>query len=312
MTGSSSRMLSSEMPSEFRGRSLTRELFPLSFSEYCRVQGKCSPTELAPPFSSATKARLQNALDEYLLCGGFPATLDLAREDACQVLQGYATQTVARDIVERENLANARAAQAFARRCIASSARELSINKVAHQFKSLGLNVARTTLARLAAYYEESYLVFRLREFSQSLAENSRSVDKVYAVDPGLEAAFSPATTLDIGQRLETAAFVALRRRCGHVRSGSLARLMIGENSKRYELDFVVGDVVFDEALGLYQVCANLEDETTRAREMRALELAMNRFNQDEAYLITLGASRDIEIESGVVHVIPAWEWLLD
>lgn len=312
VTGSSSRMLSSEMPTEFRGRSVTKELFPLSFGEYCRVRGGFSGMELRQPFFSADKARLRNLLDEYLLRGGFPATLDLARPDAFQVLQGYATQTVARDIVEREGLSNARAAQAFARRCIASSARELSINKVAGQFKSLGMGVARDTLSRLASYYEESYLVFRLKEFSRSLSSNPRSAEKVYAVDPGLEAAFSPATACGMGQRLETAVFVALRRRCGRLRSGALSRLVTGEASKRYEVDFAVGDVLLDEPIGLYQVCANFDDAAIFKREMRALELAMGLFDRDESWVVTMGPSRDLSVEGGVVHAVSAWEWLLD
>ena len=40
VTGSSSRMLSADLASEFRGRAISRELFPMSFSEYCRWHGR--------------------------------------------------------------------------------------------------------------------------------------------------------------------------------------------------------------------------------------------------------------------------------
>lgn len=314
ITGSSSRMLSSEMPSEFRGRSITRELFPLSFGEFCEAKGASATVGLGPgrAFTSHDKAVLRNLLDEYLVRGGFPATLDLSRADAFQVLQGYAGQTVARDIIEREGLSNARAAQAFARQCIASSARELSLNKTANRFKSLGLGVARETLANLLGYYEQSYLVFRLREYSRSLSNNSRSADKVYAVDPGMEAAFSPASTSDMGQRLETAVFDALRRKCGFLRKDSLSRAMVSVGSRRQEVDFVVGDALLAERVSLYQVCASLDDEGTRRRELAALDAAMGSFDCAESWIITANDRADLSVENGVVHVIPAWDWLLD
>lgn len=314
VTGSSSRMVSSEMPTEFRGRAITRELFPLSFHEFCQVKGfalGAKDPALPASFASAEKARLRNLLDEYLVRGGFPATIDLPRPDAFQVLQGYVTQTVARDIIEREGLGNARLAQAFARRCMASSARELSINKTANQFKSLGMPVARETLSRLLGYYEESYLVFRLREQSRSFSANPKSAGKVYAADPGLEAAFSPAATLDYGQRLETAVFNALRRRCGYLREGALSRVVGDGSQGGYEVDFAVGDVLLDEPMCLYQVCAELNDPATMKRELSALSKAMRRFSCDESWVIAGEGQQDVPVEGGTVHIVPAWSWLL-
>lgn len=312
VTGSSSRMLSSEMPSEFRGRSITRELFPLSFSEYCRVTSSgIQTTRSSDAYTSAEKARLRSALEAYLVRGGFPATLGLARPDAFQLLQGYVGQTVAQDIIEREGLGNARAAQAFARRCIASSARELSINKVASQMRSMGLGVARESLSALLGYYEESYLVFSLKEFSRALSSNSRSSTKVYAVDPGLEAAFSPATTKDLGQRLETSVYDALRRDCGFLRRDSLSRALITDGSKRHEIDFVLGDVLVDQQMRLYQVCTDLADEATRKREVQALEMGMEKFDCHEGWIVTMDEQGELTVPKGTIHVVPAWDWLL-
>lgn len=313
VTGSSSRMLSSEMPSEFRGRSITRELFPLSFGEYCMVKGASfvRADSAAGPFSSDEKAVLRNLLGEYLARGGFPATLGLPRSEALLVLQGYAGQTVARDIVEREGLANTRVAQAFARQCIASSSREVSLNKTAQRFKSMGLRVARESLSALLSYYEESYLVFRLRELSRSLSPNTRSADKVYTVDPGLEAAFSPASTTDSGQRLETAVFDALRRRCGYLRRDSLTRALIEEGSRKRKIDFVEGDAMLGEPLRLVQVCVSLRDNATRRRELKALESGMRALGCREAWVVTMDERNELKVDGGTVHVMPAWEWLL-
>lgn len=312
VTGSSSRMLSSEMPTEFRGRSITRELFPFSFSEYCEMTGGGAVDTGRKAFSSSEKARIRHLLDRYLLTGGFPAVAGLTPENAYQVLQGYASQTVARDIVEREGFSSVRTAQAFVRRCLASSARELSVNKTQNQFRSMGLAVSRETLSALLAYYEESYLVFSLPELSRSLSANPKRPQKIYAADPGLEAAFSPAAARDLAQRLETAVFVDLRRSCGFLRKDALTRSLLKDGSAQHEVDFVLGDVLVGDALRLIQVTISLEDEKTAKREISALACAMERFGQDESWIVTMDQKEDRKLSSGTIHIVPAWEWLLE
>lgn len=310
VTGSSSRMLSSEMPSEFRGRAMTYELFPYSFSEFCRNNGR--PRVHSGTKSSDVKASLRSSLDSYLLRGGFPASQHLTRPEAYQLLQGYVSQTISQDIVERHGIQNYRAAKAFVSRCLAFSGRELSVSKAQSAIRSAGIAVARETLSDLLGYYEESYLVFKLRKLSRKLSVNTRSASKIYAVDPGLMAAFSPATTKDLGQRLEASVYNALRRRIGFHRSGAISRLFVDEGSRRHEVDFVIGDTLLDEPVELVQVTVDLVDLNTRKREIKALMIAMNAFERCKATIVTLDERETIEVPAGHIDVIPAWEWLLD
>ena len=55
----------------------------------------------------------------------------------------------------------------------------------------------------------------------------------------------------------------------------------------------------------------NMENEATRQREVSALQEAMARLEKDEATVITLDEETDITIPEGVIHVVPAWKWLL-
>nr|WP_280985031.1 AAA family ATPase [Coriobacterium glomerans] len=69
LRGSSSRLPSSDIPSVFRGRSLAREMWPLSFKEYCSFH------DIEPPRFSETYTRreheiFEKAFDGYLVCGG--------------------------------------------------------------------------------------------------------------------------------------------------------------------------------------------------------------------------------------------------
>lgn len=100
--------------------------------------------------------------------------------------------------MDHHGLANPRLANAFIARCIASSGRELSLNKTAARLREMGLPMAQETLASLLRYYEKSYLVFNLRELFCSLSDNLRAPSKLYATDPGLLAAYSPVPTSDL------------------------------------------------------------------------------------------------------------------
>lgn len=311
VTGSSSKMLSSELSSEFRGRSISKEMFPMSFSEYVRfTTGKKYSFDSG--FSSEDQAILRKSLSDFLLRGGYIASLKLSAIDATSLLQEYAYRTVAMDVIERYNLHAPQVAMNFLTRCLASSARELSINKVANEFKSRGVSTSRETLSNLLSYFNDAYLLFPINDLSRAIADNSRSCSKVYAVDPGMFAAFSKASAAEIGQRLETAVFNKLRRIAPSVRNGSVSSLRFEHDYKLHEVDFVVGDALLCEAFQLVQVCFNLEDAKTRKREISALQAAMQKYGIEESTVVSFDMEEDITVETGRVHVVPAWKWLID
>lgn len=309
VTGSSSRMLSVDLATEFRGRAISRELFPMGLSEFARYRGAEVPAPGAA-LGSAAKAELRHALPLYLARGGFIAVQDLPASDAVQLLQEYAYRAAALDIVERYGVRSPLAASRFLARCLASSGRELSLNRTAAAFKSAGLPVSRATLSSLLGYYEESYLAFQVDELSRSLAPNPRAASKVYAVDPGMLTAFSPASSLDEGQRLETAVFDKLRRDAGGLRARAVSRLLVDDGG-RHEVDFAVGDALLGGGWTLVQVSISLEDARTREREVSALRAGMRRLGADEGWIVTMDEEDEIRVPEGTVRVVPAWRWLL-
>ncbi|MBT1161013.1 ATP-binding protein [Bifidobacterium sp. SO1] len=317
VTGSSSKMLSREVATEFRGRALPRELFPMSFSEYMRFHGKdvgSVPVDDKgrASFTADEIAHLRHGVDDYLERGGFIAVQELGVSDSVALLQEYANRTLSNDVIDRYDVRNPVAASAFLSQAIATSGRELSINKMTNLLTSRGLRVSRGSLASLLDYYEEAYLLFSVHEFSRALAENSRSVAKVYVIDQGMFSAFSRAATQERGQRLETAVFLKLRRDTGISRKGTISRLLFQEGSNRHEIDFVVGDAVMMNAYHLIQVCLNMEDDKTRRREVSALQAAMRRFDLRSGTIVTLDRDETIAVPEGEINVVPAWRWLLD
>ena len=262
-------------------------------------------------FSSAEAATLRNALGRYLLRGGYISALSLPASDAMMLMQEYAYRTAAMDVVERYNLRVPQVAVSFLSRCLASSGRELSVHKATNEFKSRRVSTSRDTLSSLLAYYEDAYLVFSLADLNRALADNSRASSKVYAVDPGMFTAFSRAASKEGGQRLETAVFNKLRRVAPAARAGSLARLNFEHEGRAHKIDFVMGDALLGDAYQLVQVSMDLANPKTRVRETSALEAAMEKYGVDDSVIVTADAEQTIEVDSGVIKVVPAWKWLL-
>ena len=294
-------MLSSELASEFRGRSLSRELFPLSFSEFVRRMGDTNLSRLQG-LSSADAAVARGALSEYLLRGGYMAALDLPVSDGMMLMQEYAYRTVAMDVVERYNLRTPQIATSLTR-CIASSGRELSVNKVVNEFKSRGASTSRETVSNLLSYYEEAYLVFSLSDLNRSLANNPRSSSKVYAVDPGMFAAFSPAASKEEGQRLETAVFNKTAPLGPSSAFRIVARLTFEHEGGSHEVDFVMGDALLGDVFQLVQVDIDMANLKTRRRELAAVEAAMEKYGINESTIVTMDFEETIEMGSGVVRI---------
>ena len=313
VTGSSSKLLSEEVASAFRGRSVAYELSPYSFAEFARLhdpglaQAAGTWGDIVP---SAHEARAKQLFSRYLQRGGFPVVQAASGQRAVKVLQGYVQHAVAKDVIERHNLGNPQAVQMLARRLMAASGRTFSLRKTENELRSLGIPVGRNFLSQVLGYFEDAFLVGTVHEFTRSLSLARRAMAKVYAVDPGLALANSPASTQDEGQRLETAVYNELRRRRFAEREGEVSSLKTEEG---YEVDFVVGDVALQLGFALYQVCADVGDERTLARELRALDAAMGQMHLAEGVLLTLdGEEQRIATSHGVVRQCPVWRWALE
>lgn len=314
VSGSSSKLLSEEVASAFRGRSVAYELSPYSFRECLRLlepDVSFESTDAKPlVLSSEEEARVKRSLDEYLVRGGFPAVQEVSLQRAVRVLQGYAQQVVAKDVLERHNLGNPQAVSLFAQRLLVMSGRTLSIRKVENSLRSQGVAVGRSFLSSALGYFEDAFLLSTLSEFSRALSPSSSSMPKVYAVDVGLVMANSPAASQDMGQRLETLVYDELRRRASFGRPGSLSSYRTERGA--YEIDFVVGDALSGRGFELYQVSESVQADKTREREFRALGIAMEELGLDEGFLIVSeGEQRDLSVGRGTVHETPLWRWLL-
>ncbi len=300
VTGSSARLLSTEIATSLRGRALATELLPFSFAECVAHQGLAKPDVW--PVAGETRSRLQHAFARYQTVGGFPEVQSFDDEAWRRALQSYLEIALLRDVAERHAISNLPALRFVVRRLLRSIASKTSANALARDLKSQGIGVGKDQVYAYLAHLEDSYLVFLLPLHASSERRRQMNPRKVYAIDHGLVRAGVTATSADIGHHLENMVYLELRRR------GEVIGYHLTEAG--HEVDFVAADHAGTRQL--VQACADLASAATRERELRALVEAVRETGIATATIVSL-TEEGVETIDGVsIRIVPTWRWLLD
>jgi predicted AAA+ superfamily ATPase len=304
LSGSSSRMLSTEIATEFRGRSLAFELLPFSFREFLRSKN------IAEKPAMLDRSLYQHAFDEYLMVGGFPEVL--SQDDPFvrgALLQSYLDVVVLRDVLERHNLSNARGVRELAHTLASQNGNLVSVKRLSDQLISRNIPMSREITSQVCAHLEDAFLVFFVPIYTSSLQKMRVNPQKVYASDPALAFAVQSAPSVNLGQRFEQTVYLELRRRYPLLRRGGISYYLTQD---RHEVDFILGDPAQQIPEALFQVCISLKDDKTRAREIDALKTAMKELKLKKARILTLYERDEIRTGGLRIEVLPAWEWFLE
>ena len=303
VTGSSARMLSKEIGTQMRGRSLSWELFPFSFAEYLDYK-KIRTGKGA--LSSKTRLLIQKAFEEYRECGGFPEVLGLLGDDArirLKIHQEYYGALLFRDIADRYDVSHPRALVDLSHRLADSIASSYSLNALCNYLKSLGHKISKQNVGEYLAWMEDAYFLFSVRLYDASLSRSLVNPRKIYCVDHALARSVSSGILANSGRLLENIVFVDLRRRSNEV--------FYYRTANGREVDFVFKSEPHGRALTLIQVCESLADPETRKREFAALDEAMSELDVNRGFVVTRSEEESIESRSGTITVVPAWKFLL-
>jgi hypothetical protein len=294
ITGSNSSILSSDISTSLRGRSINVELFPLSFKEYLHFKN-IEPHYYDP----VQKALIANAFNDYIIYGGFPEVISSPFRQ--KILQDYYYVMLYKDLIERYKISNLTVLKYFINRLVINTGKPSSINKIFNELKSAGHKISKDSLYQFSEYIEHIYFSFRLNKFDYSLVKQEQAEKKIYFIDNGLLNSLTYHFSDNYGSLLENAVFLGLRRKEGK-------NLFFYKDVK--ECDFVVFDK--DQPMELIQVCFDIGNEETLKREINGIEKAASFFNLKKGIVIgsqnELGAFKSpagIEIE-----VIPAMKWL--
>lgn len=297
LTGSNSRMLSSELATSLRGRTLQYEEFPLSFNEFCNF------TDINTNYYvPENRAKLVNAFKTYLHGGGFPEVVLAAPLYKDRILQEYFFVMLYKDLVERYEIKNPEPIRYFIKRVMSNLAKPTSINRIYNELKSQGVSIGKNTLYDVIVQTESVYLFFSLTKYEPSLVKESTGDKKYYCIDNGLRSVLLNPHSEDNGKLLENAVFLHLRR-----------NLRIQEELHYYkgkkECDFVV--VEYDKVTRLIQVSYQIGDEETRKREVDGLLEAAQETGCRELTIVTMEAEAEWKEQDMSIHVVPAWKWML-
>ena len=293
VTGSSSKLLSSEIATSLRGRTITYEVFPFSFREY--LSYKEIEVNL---YSSRSVSYIQNAFGAYLVDGGFAETFDARPDVQKRILKDYLDLIIYKDVVERYTIRNQSLLKHLIKYMFVNMGTLVSINKLYNEYKSQGYKVGKDTLIDYIAYLQEAYAIFTTSIYRNSVREEQRNPKKLYAIDNGFKKLFSISLSEDLSKLYENLAFLHLRRKSSEVYYFK----------GKQEVDLYMRD----EQMYLVNVAYTIEDEKTQEREIQALLEGMEYFHLDRAYLVTKNRDETIEIDGKEIVVVPMWKWLLE
>mgnify|MGYP001577907583 FL=1 len=295
ITGSSSKLLSKEIATALRGRTITFEVYPLSFSEFSRI--------LNPklnPHSSKDKAVYLDLFNQFMHHGGFPEMLSQGKDELKdKILQEYFNVMVFRDLIERFKIVGSSTLKYFCKRVIGASAGEFSVNKIYNELKSQGYQVSKDTLYAYQGYVEDIYLNRFINKYSHSVVKSERSKKKTYVIDTGLGASLDYKLSQDTGRLLETTVALEL------LKQGK----QIAYQQNGSECDFVV--IEKGTVTASIQVAAEFSEPKTRDREIKGLIECCIKFKLTEGFILALDHTEKFGQDGITINVIPAWQYFL-
>ena len=296
ITGSNARLLSSEIATALRGRSISRTVYPFSFSELLRHRK-------IEPDLHATKNRglIESALDQYLVQGGFPEVV--AMDDPLlqrEILQSYFEVMLLRDLADRYHFTNITALRYFMKRLAASATKQISIHAIYNALKSAGVRIGKNALYDFLRGAEDIFFAKSLPQYSAKASTRELGEKKIYIIDNGLLDAIRFRFSDDKGKAMEQLVYWQLQR------AYRPDELYYSKNG--YECDFIVA---CDQQRAAYQVCYSLEDPATRVREIKGLLRGCQVLGVGQGTIITRYESEQMELEGVTIQVRSLASFLL-
>ncbi len=260
-TGSSAKLLSKEIATSLRGRSLAIEISPYNYPEYLAAHHLELPVK---PLGKKIADQQRSYLLDYFRIGGFPGIQSMPANEQLETLQNYVETVIFRDIIERYQITNVALLKYFTNSLLKNVSSLFSINKFYKDIKSQGYKAGKDTLHSYLAYLEDAFLIFTVPIFTESLRRMQTNPQKVYAIDNGLVAANTFNLSENLGKFLENQIYLDLRRQG--------KKIFYHQTSDGYEIDFITQD-----SQGKYemiQVVWETDNAQTLQREERSLRQA--------------------------------------
>jgi hypothetical protein len=294
ITGSNSKMLSREISTSLRGRSINYEIYPLNFEEYLNFLD----IEINLNFTRSISVII-NTFEKFLSGGGFPELISVDKEIKDKVLQEYFNVMIFRDLIERYDITQTAILKYFCKRVIGNSSKKFSVNKIYNEIKSQGYKISKDTIYEFQNYVESIYLAFFIPKYSRSIVKQEFSKKKVYSIDNGLAASVDAFFIKNKGTALENLVFLEL------IKSGK----KILYYSNNFECDFLLMEN--EKVCEAIQVCFDINDSDTKNREEKGLINVCREFQLKRGLILTIYDEQKYKVDGITIEIIPVYKYIL-
>ncbi|MEI8027150.1 MAG: ATP-binding protein [Pseudomonadota bacterium] len=286
VTGSSGKLLSSEISTSISGRCIEHQVWPLSYVEFL---------EFTKTKASSALAHLA-AMQNYMKWGGFPAAV--LEKDPIQkkmILDQYMNDILLKDVAERHQIRSMPMLSQLLVYAYSNISSEFSYNAVKRAF---GINTA--TVQDYCGFLNDAFALFEVSRFHRNLKVQARDSKKIYAIDPGLRRTRSRSPSEDEGKVAENLVYLELRRR-GHT---------IYYYKNHGEVDFLTTDES-GKPLQAIQVCySNMETPGTYQREVGSLWECLEDLKLSEGLLLSLSREEVVHQQGRSIRIVPVYKFL--
>lgn len=276
ITGSNSKLMSSEISTYLTGRYIQIPVFTLSFREYMdfKKESRKSKTEL---------------LEEYIRFGGFPiiALGEYEPQQAYQIVNGIYYTVVSRDIVKRHRINKQDLFDRVVKYIIENVGKTFSANSISNFLKSEHRKVSVESIYNYLRWLEQAFIIYPCARYDLQGKNILKTQEKYYLSDVSLKYALLGYNRKMLDSSMENIVYLELKRRGYEV--------FVGKNETK-EIDFVA---VRREEKIYVQVCVQILQNSDR--EVGNLMVINDHYPK---YVVTLN-EMDKGIENGIkiVHL---------
>ena len=241
VTGSNSKLMSSEISTYLTGRYISIPVYTLSFAEYLE-------------FKKADTRSPKELLNQYLRFGGFPivALGNFDERSTYQIVEGIYTSVITNDITRRHNITNYDLFNRVVKYIVENVGKTFSANAIVKFLKNEGRSLSVEAVYNYLHWLEKAFVIYRCQRYDLQGKSVLKTQEKFYLADASLKYCIMGFNPKSLASMLENVVYFELKRRGYDV--------YIGKNEAK-EIDFVA--VQRDERIYV-QVCLRLPEESDR------------------------------------------------
>lgn len=241
VTGSNSKLMSSEISTYLSGRYVSIPVYTLSFREYITFKNK-------------SNVSIKEMFDEYLQYGGFPliGISDFDTTSAYQVVEGIYSAVITRDISKRHKIRNKDLFDRVVKYVIENLGKTFSANSIVKFLKNEQRTLSIETIYNYLKWLADAFIVYPCNRYDIQGKSVLKTQEKYYLSDISFKYSQFGYNSSMIASILENIVYLEMKRRGYEV--------YVGKNANK-EIDFI--GVKREEKVYI-QVCRDLPDNSSR------------------------------------------------